>query len=112
MMQLSHKMEFKELYELTISPNISAMRELAGHTVELEGWALSEREIGNNILYIRTNLGCYATNSKTLVTSFSNIIDMRKACEQPLLFKLEIVSKKSSNSSRYYSDCIYAGEIE
>ena len=106
----SDKLTVKQMYDLTMSPEIGKVSDNDGALVQVDEWALynDTDKDGNTreILSILDNeVGAVATNSATFIRDFMEIIDMCADCGVELQH-VKISSGMSKAGRKFYT-CVY-----
>ena len=98
-----------DLFAMTKGPDVRKMQDAKGETLDLLHYVIykDEKSEGDpvTVLAVKTVEGAYyATNSKTFIRNFSDILAMYEDCgeEIPHLFK---VGSARSNAGREYLTC-------
>ena len=99
-----------ELYAMTKGPEVRKMQDAKGEVLDVMAFVLynDDKDDGSDpvtVLSIKTTEGAlYATNSKTFIRNFVDILAMYEECgeAQPNLFK---VGSARSNAGREYLTC-------
>ena len=102
-----------DLYSMTKGPDVRKMQDCKGETLEIAAYVLyqdasSVSGESVSVLSVKTVEGAlYATNSKTFIRNFSDILAMYEECgeEAPTKFK---VGSARSNAGREYLTCTVA----
>lgn len=101
-------MTARERYKLSNSPDIQKMSNIAGETVTVTDWLFFEdvNRDGESteILSIATDSGVYATNSKTFIEAFFEIVDV--LAEDGETVTDITVGTGTSKAGRDYITCI------
>lgn len=99
-----------DLYAMTKGPDVRKMADAKGETLDVLAYILYKDESNSGgdpvtVLSIKTVEGAmYATNSKTFIRNYSDILAMYEDCgeETPTRFK---VGSARSNAGREYLTC-------
>lgn len=103
-----------DLYSMTKGPDVRKMQDCKGEILDLMAFVLYKDESSTSgepvaVLSVKTVEGAlYATNSKTFIRNFCDILAMYAECgeEAPTRFK---VGSARSNAGREYLTCTVAG---
>ena len=103
----SEELSKQELFKATLSPTIGKMADAEGSTIQVKDWVIYEDndkkdpEKVNTILSIIDATGqVLATNSKTFIDMFCNIVDIMGTDPFELL-----VTGGNSKAGRHYLTC-------
>lgn len=98
-----------DMFAMTKGPDVRKMQDAKGETLDVMSYVLYKDEQSSGdpvtVLAVKTTEGAlYATNSKTFIRNFSDILAMYDDCgeEAPTLFK---VGSARSNAGREYLTC-------
>lgn len=98
-----------DMFAMTKGPDVRKMQDAKGETLDLMAYVLyrDEQNEGDpvTVLAVKTTEGAlYATNSKTFIRNFSDILAMYEECgeEAPTLYK---VGSARSKAGREYLTC-------
>ena len=102
-----------DMFAMTKGPDVRKMADAKGEKLDLAAWILYKDSSSNSdepitVLAVKTVEGAmYATNSKTFIRNFSDILAMYEDCgeEVPTTFK---VGSARSNAGREYLTCTVA----
>lgn len=101
-----------DLFAMTKGPDVRKMADAKGETLDLLHFVIYKDDKDGSepvtVLAVKTVEGAmYATNSKTFIRNFSDILAMYEECgeEAPHLFK---VGSARSNAGREYLTCTVA----
>lgn len=100
-----------DIYKLTMNPNATKMKEVAGQRLEIAAFAVYEdvdKKTGelHNILAIQTPEGdVIATNSRTFIDEFTKMVDFF-GCYDMQVKAIEVITGTSKNG-RDYITCTY-----
>lgn len=105
----SEKLTSADLYSLTKGSDVRKMQDAKGEILEISKFVLYEDKDVNGepmtVLAVETTSGAkYATNSKTFVRNFGDILDIFEASGEPLPTRFKVGSGKSK-SNREYLTC-------
>lgn len=95
-----------DLYSLTKSSNVRKMADAKGETLDVKKFVLySDEDVnGNpmNVLAVETaEGGRYASNSKTFIRGFTDILAMFEAAGEPLPTRFQVGSGRSKGDREY-----------
>ena len=101
-----------DIFALTKGDDVKKMRDAEGETLELAKYVIyNDVDVKGElmtVLAVETVGGVrYATNSKTFVRNFTDIIEIHKAANEPMPTKF-IVGSGTSNHGRKYLTCAVA----
>lgn len=99
-----------ELYSMTKGPEVRKMQDAKGEVLDIMAYVIykDDKDDGSEpviVLSVKTTEGAlYATNSKTFIRNFVDILAIYDECgeAQPILFK---VGSARSNAGREYLTC-------
>lgn len=99
-----------DMYAMTKGPEVRKMADAKGEILDVLAYVIYKDDKGDGsepvtVLSIKTTSGVlYATNSKTFIRNFSDILAMYEECgeEAPTMFK---VGSARSNAGREYLTC-------
>ena len=106
----TNNMTAADMYAMTKGPDVRKMADAKGETLDLLAYVLykDDKQDGSDpvtVLSVKTvEGGLYATNSKTFIRNFSDILAMFEECgeEAPTRFR---VGSARSNAGREYMTC-------
>ena len=106
----TNNMTAADMYAMTKGPDVRKMADAKGETLDLLSYVLykDDKQDGSEpvtVLSVKTvEGGLYATNSKTFIRNFSDILAMFEECgeEAPTLFR---IGSARSNAGREYLTC-------
>ncbi|MBP5412806.1 MAG: hypothetical protein J6Y47_06110 [Bacteroidales bacterium] len=101
-----------DIFALTKGDDVKKMRDAEGETLELAKYVMyNDKDVHDEpmtVLAVETVTGVrYATNSKTFVRNFSDIMEIHKAAGEPAPTKF-VVGSGTSNHGRKYLTCSVA----
>lgn len=100
-----------DIYKLTMNPNATKMKEVAGQRLEVAAYAVYEdvdKKSGElqNILAIKTPEGeVFATNSRTFIEEFEKMVDFFGGYDMRV-DAIEVITG-TSKAGRDYISCTY-----
>lgn len=110
----SGELNFKQIYELSKSPEIQKMSTVKGQDLEIESF-LAYEDTNNTtgepqtIVSIRTTDGeTFATNSKTFTREFMDILTMCEEANAPMPKVVGVIAR-TSRAGREFITCTYKG---
>lgn len=106
----TNNMTAADMYAMTKGPDVRKMTDAKGETLDLLSYVLykDDKQDGSDpvtVLSVKTvEGGLYATNSKTFIRNFSDILAMFEECgeEAPTRFR---IGSARSNAGREYLTC-------
>ena len=101
-----------DIFALTKGNDVKKMRDAEGETLEVSKFVIYDdldvHNVPMTVLAVETASGVrYATNSKTFVRNFTDIIEIHKAADEPMPTKF-VVGSGTSNHGRKYLTCAVA----
>ena len=98
-----------DLFSMTKGPEVRKMQDAKGETLDLLSYVIykDDKNEGDpvTVLSIKTVEGAmYATNSKTFIRNFSDILAMYEECGEELPTRYKVGSARS-NAGREYLTC-------
>lgn len=101
-----------DIFALTKGDDVKKMRDAEGETLEIAKVVIyNDTDVHNEpmtVLALETVTGVrYATNSKTFVRNFKDILEIHKAAGEPMPTKY-VVGSGTSNHGRKYLTCAVA----
>lgn len=99
-----------DLYEMTQGPNVRKMADAKGEILDLISYVIYKDDKGDGsepmtILSVKTVEGAmYATNSRTFIRNFSDILAMYEKCGEEIPTRYKVGSARS-NAGREYLTC-------
>lgn len=108
----SGNLTMQEMYRLTKSPDILKMSNMKDQEIEIDKFIVYEDVNVSTgeavvIVSISTPQGeTFASNSKTFVRDFLDIVDMCKEANEPMPKTIKVLSKRGK-SGREYIQCVY-----
>ena len=114
-MEITYKTEnltAADIFALTKGNDVKKMRDAEGETLEIAKYVIyNDVDVHDEpmtVLAIETAAGVrYATNSKTFVRNFTDILEIHKAAGEPMPKKF-VVGSGTSNHGRKYLTCSVA----
>ena len=99
-----------DLFEMTKGPNVRKMADAKGETLDIQSYVIYKDDKGDGsdpvtVLAIKT-VECvmYATNSRTFIRNFSDILAMYEECGEKVPTQYKVGSARS-NAGREYLTC-------
>lgn len=99
-----------DLFEMTKGPNVRKMADAKGETLDLLSYVIYKDDKGDGsdpvtVLSVTTVEGAkYATNSRTFIRNFSDILAMYEECGEEIPTRYKVGSARS-NAGREYLTC-------
>ena len=114
-MEIKYKTEnltATDIFALTKGNDVKKMRDAEGETLEIAKYVIyNDVDVHDEpmtVLAVETAAGVrYATNSKTFVRNFTDILEIHKAAGEPMPSKF-VVGSGTSNHGRKYLTCSVA----
>lgn len=108
----TEKLTAADIFALTKGSDVKKMRDAEGETLEIAKYVIyNDTGVHGEImtvLAVETASGVrYATNSKTFVRNFTDILEIHKAAGEPMPNKF-VVGSGTSNHGRKYLTCAVA----
>ena len=106
----TNNMTAADMYAMTKGPDVRKMADAKGETLDLLAYVLykDDKQDGTDpvtVLSVKTVEGAlYATNSKTFIRNFSDILPMFEECGEDAPTRFRIGSARS-NAGREYLTC-------
>ena len=106
----TNNMTAADMYAMTKGPEVRKMADAKGETLDLLAYVLDTDDKGDGsepvtVLSVKTVEGAlYATNSKTFIRNFSDILAMFEDCGEAAPTRFRIGSARS-NAGREYLTC-------
>lgn len=98
-----------EIYKMTHDPKVKKIKEAGGEVLTLKGF-IHYTDVNSNgdeveLLSINTEEGVYATNSKTFIAQFLDLMDYSEKEDMPV-HRFEVLEDKSKAGRTFYQ-CSY-----
>ena len=112
-LNMSGTLDVAHLYKLSKSPEIAKLATVKGEEIEIANFLVYEDENADGdvttVASFETVQGeLYATNSKTFVRDFRDILSMCVEAGAPMPTKIKVLPKVGK-SGREYLQCVYIG---
>lgn len=112
-LNMSGTLDVAQLYKLSKSPEIAKLSTVKGEEIELANYLVYEDESADGnvttVASFETVQGeLYASNSKTFVRDFRDILSMCVEAGAPMPKRIKVLSKVGK-SGREYLQCVYIG---
>lgn len=109
----SGELSMAQLYKLSKSPEIAKLATVKGEEIEIAAFLVYEDESADGnvttVASFETVQGeLYASNSKTFVRDFRDILSMCAEAGAPMPKKIKVLPKVGK-SGREYLQCVYIG---
>lgn len=112
-LNMSGTLDVAQLYKLSKSPEIAKLSTVKGEEIEIANFLVYEDENADGdvttVASFETVQGkLYATNSKTFVRDFRDILSMCVEAGAPMPTRIKVLPKVGK-SGREYLQCVYIG---
>lgn len=112
-LNMSGALDVAQLYKLSKSPEIAKLATVKGEEIEIANFLVYEDESADGnvttVASFETVQGeLYASNSKTFVRDFRDILEMCVEAGAPMPKKIKVLPKVGK-SGREYLQCVYIG---
>lgn len=112
-LNMSGTLDVAQLYKLSKSPEIAKLSTVKGEEIEIANYLVYEDESADGnvttVASFETAQGeLYASNSKTFVRDFRDILSMCVEAGAPMPKRIKVLPKVGK-SGREYLQCVYIG---